>query len=38
MPTYIMLLNWTEQGVSKVKESPSRLDAFKQALEQAGAR
>ena len=36
MPTYIMLLNWTEQGVSKVKESPSRLDAFKQALGQAG--
>ena len=36
MPTYIMLLNWTEQGVANVKESPSRLDAFKQALGQAG--
>lgn len=36
MPTYIMLLRWTEQGASKIKESPSRLDAFKQALQQAG--
>ena len=36
MPTYIMLLRWTEQGVGKIKESPSRLDAFKQALQQAG--
>jgi uncharacterized protein with GYD domain len=36
MPTYIMLLRWTEQGVGRIKESPSRLDAFKQALQQAG--
>ena len=36
MPSYIMLLRWTEQGVSKIKESPARLDAFKQALQQAG--
>ncbi len=36
MPTYIMLLNWTDQGVRNVKDSPQRLDAFKQALQQAG--
>ena len=36
MPTYILLLRWTEQGVNKIEESPSRLDAFKQALQQAG--
>ena len=36
MSTYILLLRWTEQGVSKIKESPARLDAFKQALQQAG--
>jgi uncharacterized protein with GYD domain len=36
MPTYIMLLSWTEHGAGKIKESPSRLDAFKQALQQAG--
>ncbi len=36
MPTYIMLLNWTDHGVTNVKNSPTRLDAFKQALQQAG--
>jgi uncharacterized protein with GYD domain len=36
MPTYIMLVNWTQQGISNVKESPTRFDAFKQSLEQAG--
>jgi uncharacterized protein with GYD domain len=36
MVSYILLLNWTEQGVANIKESPSRLDAFKQALQQAG--
>ncbi len=36
MPTYIMLLNWTDEGVRNVKNSPTRLDAFKQALQQAG--
>ncbi len=36
MPIYIMLVNWTQQGVSNVKESPMRFDAFKQSLEQAG--
>jgi uncharacterized protein with GYD domain len=32
MTTYVMLANWTEQGIQKVKDSPSRLDAAKQAL------
>jgi uncharacterized protein with GYD domain len=27
MGTYIELLNWTDQGVKNVKDSPSRLDA-----------
>jgi uncharacterized protein with GYD domain len=36
MPTYIMLTRWTEQGAGKVKDSPARLDAFKQTLQQAG--
>ena len=30
MAKYICLLNWTDQGVKAVKESPSRLDAAKQ--------
>ena len=32
MTTYIMLANWTDQGVQKVKDSPRRLDAPKKAL------
>jgi uncharacterized protein with GYD domain len=30
MTTYVMLANWTDQGVLKVKDSPRRLDAAKQ--------
>lgn len=29
MARYIMLTNWTEQGIKNVKESPKRLDAAK---------
>jgi uncharacterized protein with GYD domain len=29
MPTYISLMNWTDQGVREVKNSPQRLDAAK---------
>ena len=36
MPTYITLLNWTEQGIAKVKASPKRLDAGKKAFKKAG--
>src|SRR3979411_2361548 len=32
MTTYVMLANWTGQGVRKVKDSPRRLDAAKKAL------
>jgi uncharacterized protein with GYD domain len=38
MPTYISLVQYTQQGIQKVKESPSRLDAAKKAFEQAGAK
>lgn len=38
MPTYITLLNWTDQGVRAVKESPQRLDAAKEAIAQVGGR
>jgi uncharacterized protein with GYD domain len=30
MPTYIVLLNWTEQGIRNAKESPQRLDAARE--------
>ncbi len=36
MATYIMLSNWTEQGVRKVSESPARLDVAKKALADLG--
>jgi uncharacterized protein with GYD domain len=32
MTTYVMLANWTDQGIRNVKDSPRRLDAAKKAL------
>jgi uncharacterized protein with GYD domain len=37
MPTYIALLNWTQQGASKIKASPKRLDEGRKAFKKAGA-
>jgi len=37
MPTYIALLKWTQQGISKAKDSPSRLDAGRAAFKKIGA-
>ena len=37
MPTYIMLANFTEQGIRKVEASPKRADDFKSAAKKAGA-
>lgn len=36
MTTYVLLINWTEQGVRSVKDSPKRLDAAKKALADMG--
>ena len=36
MPTYITLGKWTQQGIEKIKESPARLDGFKQLVKSAG--
>jgi uncharacterized protein with GYD domain len=38
MPTYISLINWTDQGIRNVKDSPQRLDAYKKAVEDAGGK
>ena len=38
MPTYVVLNNWTDQGIQSVKESPRRLDATKKAIEAAGGK
>lgn len=36
MATYLMLLNWTDQGIKNVKESPKRMDAAKQLAKDFG--
>ncbi len=36
MPTYITLLNWTEQGMARIKASSKRLDAGRKAFKKAG--
>lgn len=36
MTTYIMLINWTDQGVRDVRSSPKRLDAAKKLLGEMG--
>ncbi len=32
MTTYVMLANWTDQGMRSVKDSAKRLDTAKKAL------
>ncbi len=36
MPTYVCLCQWTQKGLEKVKESPGRLDKFKEMARSAG--
>ena len=38
MPSYIVLLKWTSQGVAAVKDSPSRLDAGRKAFKKFGVK
>lgn len=38
MPTYVMLANWTDQGVRTIDESPRRVDAARRQLEEMGGR
>jgi uncharacterized protein with GYD domain len=37
MPTYISLIKLTHQGVTSIKEGPSRLDASKDTLKALGS-
>jgi len=36
MATFIILANFTDQGIRNVKDSPARLEAFKQMAEKQG--
>ncbi len=36
MATYIILINYTDQGIRNIKDSPKRLDAAKKMLKSLG--
>jgi hypothetical protein len=38
MPTYISLVNYTQQGIEKIKDGPERLDAAKKVYEAFGSK
>ncbi len=38
MPTYVVLLNWTDQGIRNYKETLDRAEAASKALEALGGR
>lgn len=38
MATYIALLDYTDQGIRNLKDSPRRADAFNEFAEKAGAK
>jgi uncharacterized protein with GYD domain len=38
MPTYISLIQYTQQGIQKIKESPARLDQARKGFEAAGGK
>lgn len=38
MPHFVTLVRYTQQGISKIKESPARLDAAKKGAEKVGGK
>lgn len=38
MPTYITLINWTDQGVRAYKDTAQRAEAFATAIQKLGAK
>jgi uncharacterized protein with GYD domain len=36
MPTYITLLQYTQQGIEKIKDGPTRLEAAKKSVREMG--
>lgn len=38
MPHYILLINWTGQGIGKIKDSAERYNSFKAMVEKAGGK
>jgi uncharacterized protein with GYD domain len=38
MPTYVILMNLTEQGVKNIKDAPARIEEATKAIEAAGGK
>lgn len=38
MPTFVSLVNWTEQGVKNFRDTPKRANAFRELVEKNGGR
>lgn len=38
MPTYILLIKLTEQGIKNIKDLPSRVQSGREAVEKAGGK
>jgi uncharacterized protein with GYD domain len=38
MPRYVMLINYTEKGISAIKDSPKRADAFRTMVGKHGGK
>ena len=38
MSHYILLINWTDQGIGKINESSERYNSFKTSVEKAGGK
>jgi uncharacterized protein with GYD domain len=38
MANYVVLLNWTEQGIKEFEDSPSRADAGREEMEKLGVK
>ena len=38
MPVYVMLANWTDQGVRTIEDNPKRVDAARKSLEDMGGK
>ncbi|UCC64241.1 MAG: GYD domain-containing protein [Anaerolineae bacterium] len=38
MPTYVMLMNLTEQGIRNIKEASARIETTEKAIEAAGGK
>ncbi len=38
MATYVLLLNFTDQGIRNVKDTAKRAEAFKKIVDKAGAK